>query len=34
MLEALATDEVEENLIKDSNDFITEMAQKQNRYLF
>ena len=33
MLEALATDEVEENLIKDSNDFITEMAQKQNRYL-
>ncbi|MCU6688700.1 hypothetical protein OCV62_01630 [Gallintestinimicrobium propionicum] len=33
MLEALTTDEVEENLIKDSNDFITEMAQKQNRYL-
>lgn len=33
MLEALATDEVEEKLIKDSNDFITEMAQKQNRYL-
>ena len=33
MLEALTTDEVEDNLIKDSNDFITEMAQKQNRYL-
>lgn len=33
MLEALATDSVEENLIDDSKNFIFEMAQKQNRYL-
>ena len=33
MLEALSTDQIEENLIKSSNQFISEMSQKQTRYL-
>ena len=33
MLEALATDAVEEKLIDDSKNFIIGMSQKQNRYL-
>lgn len=33
MLEALATDTVEEDIIEDSKKFILEIAQKQNRYL-
>lgn len=33
MLEALATDSVEKNLIEDSENFVLDMAQKQNRYL-
>lgn len=33
MLEALATDTIEEDIIEDSKNFILEIAQKQNRYL-
>lgn len=33
MLKALSTDDVEENLIKDSRNFITSMSQKQTKYL-
>lgn len=33
MLEALATDDIEENLIEDSKSFIMEMVSKQSRYL-
>lgn len=33
MLQALATDSIEENLIEDIKMFILEIAQKQNRYL-
>lgn len=33
MLEALATDDIEQNIIDDSNKFIVGVAKKQNRYL-